>query len=389
MREFPDNHFDSVVTDPPYGLNFMGKKWDADVPSVEVWAECLRVLKPGGYLLAFGGSRTYHRLVCRIEDAGFVIHPMLGWIFGTGFPKATRVDLEGMDGWRYGLQSLKPALEPICMAQKPMSERTGTANVARWGTGAVNIDACRVEWPDGIAPSIGTPEWGGPQKKLSAVTGQDGETVERSAPSDLGRWPANVAHDGSEEVLAEFPDAPGQQAPISSTAPSDKTSVVYGRMKREGEASANAENQGAVGFKMRPGDRRLDISSAARFFYCAKPTNAERNMGCEHLPKKQSGMLSETSGQHITRRDGKAPAPAPNNHPTVKPIALMRWLCRLVTPTGGLILDPYCGSGSTLCAADAEGFQAVGIELDEAFAAIAEARRKAQQPGLQLAFTGT
>lgn len=129
LRAFPDNHFDAIVTDPPYGIRFMNQRWDYDVPGLDVWQECLRILKPGGYLLAFGGTRTYHRLLIRIEDAGFIPHPMLAWIFGTGFPKARKVDLDGYDGWRYGLQSLKPAMEPIAMAQKPMSERTGTVLV--------------------------------------------------------------------------------------------------------------------------------------------------------------------------------------------------------------------------------------------------------------------
>ncbi|HGM7678230.1 TPA: DNA methyltransferase [Pseudomonas aeruginosa] len=155
LRTIPDNSIDSVVTDPPYGLAFMGNRWDYDVPAVAVWAECLRVLKPGGYMLAFGGTRTFHRLAVRVEDAGFTLHPLMAWLFGSGFPKATRVELEGMEGWRYGLQSLKPALEPICFAQKPMSEKTGTANVARWGTGAVNIDACRIPTDEALQGGSG------------------------------------------------------------------------------------------------------------------------------------------------------------------------------------------------------------------------------------------
>ena len=184
LEIFPSNHFDSVVTDPPYALvsivkrfgktsqaddtqtsdrsrkgsdgyarlakGFMGKEWDngATAFAVEFWHEVYRVLKPGGYVVAFGGSRTYHRLACAIEDAGFIIHPMLGWLFGQGFPKAHKVEDAAWEGWAYGAQSTKPALEPICFAQKPFSEKTGTANVLRWRTGAINIDGCRIHADD-------------------------------------------------------------------------------------------------------------------------------------------------------------------------------------------------------------------------------------------------
>ena len=222
MRAMPSNSVDSIVTDPPYGLSFMGKRWDYDVPSVDVWAECLRVLKPGGHLLAFAGTRTQHRMACRIEDAGFEIRDMIAWVYGSGFPKSHNGE--------WGGTALKPALEPITMARKPLSiteshlcdcknryrrpvliggietcpdcygsgvkriTRAATVdeNSAAWGTGGLNIDGCRVGWPDGKAPEIGTPGWGGSAKKLTAVPGQDGETVERMPPSPLGRWPANL-----------------------------------------------------------------------------------------------------------------------------------------------------------------------------------------------------
>lgn len=187
-----------------------------------------------------------------------------------------------------------------------------------------------------------------------------------------------------DEVLSGFPPAPGQLGQISSSAPSEKTSNVYGRMSREGEASADSENGGDVGFKMRPGARRLDAGSAARFFYCAKASKADRNDGCDGLPLRASGMVSNTSGQHITRRDGGAPSPTANNHPTVKPTDLMRYLCRLVTPPGGLVLDPFMGSGSTGRGAVAEGFRFVGIDMDPHYVEIARARIRAMQPGLSL-----
>lgn len=339
MRGMADNSVDAVVTDPPYGLSFMGKRWDYDVPSTEVWAECLRVLKPGGHLLAFAGTRTQHRMAVRIEDAGFEIRDMIAWVYGSGFPKS--------HNGPWGGTALKPALEPITVARKPL-EGTVEANWREHGTGALNTDDC------GVGAKF----------------------------SEGGRWPANLIHDGSDEVMAAFPDAMGQQAPISYSAPSEKTAGIYGRMRRVGEPSADSENQGAVGFKMRPGQRRIDEGSAARFFYCAKATNADRDAGLEGFTKSAAGMVSNTSGQHMTRRDeGYQVAPRANNHPTVKPTDLMRYLCRLVTPAGGVVLDPYMGSGSTGKAAVLEGFQFIGIELDPAYAAIAEARIRVVQPG--------
>lgn len=265
MRGMADNSVDSIVTDPPYELGFMGKAWDASgiANNPAMWAECLRVLKPGGHLLAFSGSRTYHRMTCAIEDAGFEVRDQIMWVYGSGFPKS--------HNGAWGGTALKPAHEPICVARKPLIG-TVAANFAEHGTGGLNIDGCRIGWPEGNAPEIGTPGWGGPAKKLTAVPGQDGETVERAGPHMAGRWPANLIHDGSEEVLAAFPDAPGQMADIRSTAPSAKTSGIYGPMKRENEATQEKRYAAAGGtdFAMKPGARRLDKGSAARFFYCAK-----------------------------------------------------------------------------------------------------------------------
>lgn len=366
LRGMADSSVDSIVTDPPYGLSFMGKRWDYDVPSVEIWAECLRVLKPGGHLLAFAGTRTQHRMAVRIEDAGFEIRDMIAWVYGSGFPKSHNGE--------WGGTALKPALEPITMARKPLVGSV-EANWREHGTGALDIDGCRVGWPGGGAPEIGTPGWGGPQKKSTAVPGQDGDTVDRTPPSPLGRWPANLIHDGSEDVLSAFPEPKGQQGPISGAAPSEKTANVYGRMRREGDPSADSENAGAVGFKMRPGMRRVDAGSAARFFYCAKASKADRDEGLEGFVKLSAGMVSNTSGQHMTRRDeGYEVAPRANNHPTVKPTELMRYLCRLVTPPGGTVLDPFTGSGSTGKAAMLEGFRFIGMEREAEYLEIARAR---------------
>lgn len=309
----PDESVDSVVTDPPYELKFMGKKWDGSgiAFSVPMWAETLRTLKPGGVMLAFGGTRTYHRMVCAIEDAGFEIRDQIGWVYGSGFAKSHNGE--------WGGTALKPAWEPIVVARKPLIG-TVEANWRLYGTGALNIDGCRV---DGENPS-----------------------------TTLGRWPANLIHDGSDEVLAAFPNAPGQMANASSSSSSRNTQNVYGAMTRGNgrgdEPSGDSANDGVVGFKMKPGARRGDAGSAARFFYCAKASKADRNAG---LP------------------DGVV-----NTHPTVKPTALCGYLQRLVTPAGGTTLDMFMGSGSFGYSAKREGFNYIGIDSDPESVAVATLR---------------
>jgi len=355
MSVLADASVDAVITDPPYGLGFMGKAWDRGVPSVEFWQEMLRVAKPGAYLLAFGGARTFHRMASAIEDAGWEIRDTIMWLYGSGFPKSHNLgDGRGT--------ALKPAHEPIIMARKPLVG-TVAANVLAYGTGALNIDFCRVELPDGVAPEIGTPGWGGPAKQSTAVPGQEGATVERHPPSQLGRWPANVIHDGSEEVLSTFPDAPGQQ----------------GRAKDDGQQSGNAVYGSLRNVTTQPEPRAESERSAARFFYCAKASRKDRDEGCEDLPLRDGGMVSNTSGQHITRRDGGAPGPVRNHHPTVKPTELMRYLCRLVTPPSGTILDPFCGSGSTGKAAVLEWCNFIGIDTESEYVEIARRRIAAAQ----------
>ncbi len=357
------NSVHSCVTDPPYGLKFMGKKWDYQVPPVDEWREVFRVLMPGAWLLAFGGTRTYHRLVCNIEDAGFEIRDQVQWIYGSGFPKSANGP--------WGGTALKPAHEPIVLARKPPLG-TNAENFSELGVGGLNIDACRVEGTKGVPAS--------PRRAAQgAAFGDLGNDPGTGSgwDSNTGRWPANVIHDGSSEVLEAFPEAPGQLADASSSS-SRKFQRVYGAMKRSngrlGEPSADAENNGIVGFKMRPGARREDAGSAARFFYCAKPSRRERDAGCAELPDPVGGMRSETSGQHITRRDGGDPAPVKNPHPTVKPVALMRYLCRLITPIGGTVLDPYMGSGTTGIAAKIEGLKFIGCDREPEFVRIAKAR---------------
>jgi len=393
---------DAVVTDPPYHLTnngggpggkgadnpysrsragasssgFMGMTWDGgDIAfRVELWAEVLRVLKPGGHLLAFSGSRTYHRMACAIEDAGFELRDQIMWVYGSGFPKSHNGE--------WGGTALKPAHEPIAMARKPLIG-TVAENFAAHGTGALNIDSCRIAG-EPMRPNTGKGAL--PRRHESEI--RDGSPC--GQPHELGRWPANLIHDGSDEVLEAFPNAPGQIADASASASARKTQNVYGAMRRGrgDEASAENENGGTVGFRMRPGARRLDEGSAARFFYCAKASRDDRNEGTQELPQKLGGMVSNTSGQHMTRRDeGYDRKPQGNSHPTVKPTDLMRYLCRLVTPPGGLVLDPFMGSGSTGKAAVLEGFRFVGCELDESYLAIARARigfaaRVGHQPSL-------
>lgn len=344
LRTMPDASVDSIVTDPPYGLSFMGKRWDYDVPSVEIWAECLRVLKPGGHLLAFAGTRTQHRMAVRIEDAGFEIRDMIAWVYGSGFPKSHNGE--------WGGTALKPALEPITMARKPL---TGTveANWREHGTGALNIDGCRVEGPKGEC----TRGEGGQHGRYGKIGAQG-----FISDDGRGRWPANLLHDGSDEVRAAFPDAKGQQGDLNKTGRARPSSGRFGDMPPPHAHAARIESD----------------TSAARFFYCAKASKADRDEGLEGFAKVSGGMVSNTSGQHMTRRDeGYEVAPRANNHPTVKPTALMRYLCRLVTPPDGVVLDPFTGSGSTGKAAMLEGFRFIGCELDPDYAAIARARIEA------------
>ena len=343
LRTLPSDSVDACVTDPPYGLSFMGKSWDHGLPDPSVWVEVLRALKPGGHIAVFGGTRTFHRLACHIEDAGFDMRDTLMWLYGTGFPKSHDVSkgieakmltggsgpknlrqrdmggayrphaLAGTEGYGDGRMSrgadtdrdyanappvttpeaaawagwgtaLKPAWEPIILARKPL---TGTvaANVLAHGTGALNIDGCRVATDDNLgggktgADYVGCKDgWRRPFQADPAYMAERAkiEAAKVALAESLGRWPANVLHDGSDEVEVAFP------------------------------------------------------KDAARFFYSAKASTVDR---------------------------------AGSKHPTVKPVSLMRWLCRLVVPPKGVVLDPFAGSGTTLQAAHEEGFRWLAAEM--------------------------
>ncbi|MDI3424655.1 site-specific DNA-methyltransferase [Enterobacter sp. V87_3] len=351
LKTLPDNSVDAIVTDPPYGLSFMNHKWDYDVPTVKQWQECLRVLKPGGHLLAFGGSRTYHRLVVNVEDAGFEIRDQILWIYGSGFPKSHNLDGE-FDGWG---TALKPAHEPIVMARKPF-KKTVSANMAEHGTGAININACRIPTDEALH--------GGAGGLLSHQRdGTEPVTDYEQAPE--GRWPANIIHDGSDAVVSAFPDAKGQQGALTGNEPSSKMGAAncYGQMDRRHESTPRID----------------DSKSAARFFYCAKVKPKERDEGLERfIATSASDMTGGRKEGSVGINDPRAGAGrtsgAKNNHPTVKPIALMSYLCRLITPPGGTVLDPWMGSGSTGRAAIEERFNFIGIDLNPDYVTIASAR---------------
>ena len=439
LKTLPDNSVDSVVTDPPYGLSFMNKKWDYDVPSVEFWKEAYRVLKHGGHVLSFGGTRTYHRMVVNMEDAGFEIRDQIMWLYGSGFPKShnvsksidkmggqsldwfidyilgvaeekgiTRKELTMLfpskngnpTGWLWNKQNnqsitieqyntikdflglpfaniesakrevigigkagltkgsianfqgktefdittpstesakqwegwgtaLKPANEPICLARKPLSEKSVAENVLKYGTGGINIDGCRVGLHDGDDARLGgNGSWKTDKSAKNVYSGgYVGDVIESSS---LGRFPANVIHDGSDEVVEGFPKENG---------------------------------------------------SASRFFYCAKASKSDRNDGCEKLQGKyvaqgnqaqaelKRGNVDFENGNKHNKVELKQ-----NFHPTVKPTELMRYLCRLITPPNGIVLDPFMGSGSTGKGAILEGFDFIGMELDPEYVEIAKAR---------------
>jgi len=454
---------DAIVTDPPYGIAFMGKAWDKGVPAVAIWRECFRVLKPGGYLLSFAGTRTQHRMATNIEDAGFEIRDMIGWMYGSGFPKSHNISkaidkaaivdcteckngvIMRRDGTFVGLcknhradeggvwvdasggvcadcggdfvevkeqtfpspcphcdgsgkvrgverevvgvagksgstrsamagdfaggeymatapatpaaiqwsgwgTALKPAFEPITVARKPLSEKTVAANVLKHGTGGINVDGCRVGTegarnngshaaPDGYSKND---IYG----KFKPMRRQD---------YGKGRFPANICHDGSEEVMALFPE---------SKPPWGKgKSISKSKSWKQSSSVRHVDNS-----KYQDEDH-----SAARFFYCAKASKADRDAGLDGFAEKRqdetdyvrAGTTNPRNRSQMMRR---------NPHPTVKPTALMRYLCRLVTPPNGTVLDPFNGSGSTGRGAVLEGFDYIGIELDAGHIAISEAR---------------
>ena len=399
MRILDKASIDSIVTDPPYGLSFMGKGWDHGVPGAEFWAEALRVAKPGAHLLAFGGTRTYHRLACAIEDAGWEIRDCVMWVYGSGFPKshdvskaidkaagAERERIRGVrsavvgatyagDEWSREFKdsvlssdpiteaarqwsgwgtALKPSWEPIIVARKPLVG-TVAENVLAHGTGGINVDGCRVG-TDGATKRSHQEPYGecGRGDQGGTQNWRTGHAIE-SLP--LGRWPANLIHDGSDEVVGLFPVTGAAKTGMRQPNGKHGTASFGDYAGMPGRVSGHDDNGG----------------SAARFFYCAKASKADRDEGCEGLAEKEAGIKND-SGRGFSESDPMAKIMRRNHHPTVKPTALMRYLCRLVTPPGGTVLDPFCGSGSTGKAALLEGFSFIGIEREAEYVEIAKAR---------------
>lgn len=396
LSRFPDACFESCVTDPPYELNFMGRGWDRSGVAFdpETWRAVFRVLKPGGHLVAFGGTRTYHRMVCAIEDAGFEIRDGLQWLYGSGFPKSLDVskaldkalgakrvqvpprsvighqrnignrrpymddpnhttdsDVPVTDAarqWEGWGTALKPSNEPICLARKPLSG-TVAENVLQYGTGALNIDGCRVEGEKGVPASLSNA--GG----LGWRTGGD---MERKAVQN-GRWPANVLLG----CACEEEHEPGCAVRLVDDQSGTLTSGTNAVRSREGYFGAGNARNGGLG---KAGDVQTtygDTGGASRFFYTAKAARSERDAGIRdfaplYFPRARSlrkRLQQDLSGRWLDR--------CANKHPTVKPVDLMRWLVRLVTPAGGTVLDPFGGSGTTPVACEHEGFRSVAVDL--------------------------
>jgi site-specific DNA-methyltransferase (adenine-specific) len=412
LKTYPDNHFTSVITDPPYGLSFMGKKWDYDVPSIDIWKECLRVLKPGGTMLCFAGTRTQHRMAVNIEDAGFIIKDCLMYLYGSGFPKSLNVGKavdkvqgnerevigkknnislgKGLgsnfrdDNWKppndinddrlkltkgtsdfegYGT-ALKPAYEPIILAMKP-NDGSYAENALKWGVSGINIDAGRIIPSLEDAKSMeraNSPGSGRFKTGKFGICGTDG-FGNKSEPYNTtqGRFPANIILD---EEAGQMLD---QQSGISkSSSYSNLEQKKYGDVYQWSSCETKYVRSGG----------HSDSGGASRFFYCAKASKSERNAGCEGLEEKVSGGMPGTADQTLLTGSGNIRNnKAHNHHPTVKPLSLMKYIINLIMPPkDGLILDPFAGSGTTILAAKRLGYNAIGIELDEEYCNIANAR---------------
>ena len=365
LKGLPDNCVTSIVTDPPYGISFMGKKWDYQIPNVEIWKECLRVLKPGGHALVACGTRTQHRMAVNLEDAGFELRDIIGWVYGSGFPKSLNIgkaidklqgnereivgktvkcppglnkgltigkgwagefpDTKGNSKWEGYGTALKPSMELWTLCRKPLSEKTIAANVLKWGTGGLNIDGCRVV----INPEVDDKRLGGKgswsSDKMAKNVYEGGYVGERVGSSEQGRFPANLIHDGSKQVMQLFPDTRNRGHFPKNSGGIGTDSGIYGK--------GVGKDQEEIW---------MDNGSAARFFYCAKASRSERGKG--------------------------------NNHPTVKPLKLIEYLCKLITPPSGVCLDPFLGSGTTAIACEKLGYNWIGIEINEEYCNISKHR---------------
>lgn len=399
LKSFADNSIDSIVTDPPYGLSFMNKHWDYDVPQVELWKECFRVLKPGGHLLSFAGTRTYHRMTVRIEDAGFEIRDMISWLYGSGFPKSLDISKaidkqngayvkgevspnsrnsgaspsgcysEGVQNktidipqspeaiqWNGWGTALKPACEPICVARKPIEE-TVANNVLKYGTGGLNIDGCRIGITDKKEYDFNNNGLSRMKRPEGDKLGQfDGgwkiDKTIRQTPQ--GRFPANIIFDEIAGVMLD--EMSGELKSGAMTKPYKYTNNGYSLGAPAGETKQIHDS---------------NSGGASRFFYCAKASKSERNGGLEGFEEKSIDIQQPHNSKELQERYEMK---SKNFHPTVKPLKLMQYLVRLVTPPNGICLDPFCGSGTTLMACVKEGFNYIGLEREADYVKIAEAR---------------
>ena len=406
----------------------MGKKWDYDVPSVEVWKECLRVLKPGGHALVACGTRTQHRMAVNLEDSGFEIRDIVAWVYGSGFPKSHNISkaLEGVlgkqstgfltagdDGRKakfnqdhnkrsdYGYKwnptteeakkyegwgtALKPAMELWTLCRKPLEEKTIASNILKYGTGGINIDECRVG-SDKIKINGGGKKW--------RNNGEYTEEVEPINEERTGRFPANLIHSGEDEVVEGFPDTksstgkrggqgfhnafgrPDRERKDGATISGHNDSGSASRFFKQCEMDEIQEDTTSMEEKI----ESLEEISGSRIIYQAKASKSERNRGLEEFEEKEG--TTRMNASEFRFEEGREPTPRAeqsvkkNNHPTVKPIKLMQYLVRLITPKGGTVLDPYIGSGSTGIGAKLEGFDFIGIEREQEYCEIAEARIK-------------
>lgn len=374
MQSMDADSVDAIVTDPPYALTgsncvykfkrtgsgnfsegreakrrgFMGKEWDGILPGPDIWREALRVSKPGAHLLAFGGTRTFHRLTCAIEDAGWEIRDCLSWLYGQGFPKS----LNG----EWGGTALKPAWEPIVMARKPLVG-TVAANVQRYGTGGINVDGCRIgtggeaiSTPQSNPANRGGASYGFRDGTADKMQAAQRESIERT--NTLGRWPANLCLD--EQAAAMLDEQSGERS---------------GGAFPQAQKSHRASSYSVTGGSLSPARNMGDSGGASRFFYCAKASRGEREEGVTTDPvRRTDGREKDIDNPRLRT------SPVANHHPTVKPLSLMRWLVRLVCPPGGIVLDPFMGSGTTGIAAHLEGCKFVGIEKEREYFDIATSR---------------
>lgn len=371
LKLLADNSIDAIVTDPPAGIGFMGKEWDKDKGGRDGWIlwlteimlEAKRTLKPGGHGLVWALPRTSHWTATALENAGFEIRDCVYHVFGSGFPKSH--NLKG--NWQGWGTALKPAVECWWLVRKPLEASTVAKNVLEYGTGAINIDASRIEILDGADLARKNKIDNGMYGIGNNNNNNAQQRKEQGLPP-VGRWPSHLIHDGSDEVLEHFPE----------TAPS---TIGKPRGTSKKGMFANSEFN-------KVGQEHNDSGSAARFFYCAKPSRAERNAKLDGFEQKLSGTYAQD--EYSRKNMGSTPdairQPVANFHPTVKGQALMRYLITLITPPDGTVLDMFMGSGSTGVAAKALGFGFVGIELEQEYFEIAKARIDGTRVGEPLEF---